>query len=312
MLLSVLQIAKQLRDDSLSNEDNEIFHDADFASEAEELTWSYEDGHLDGWEGLQDLTSLCLDIRERCEKGGATKNAKRACKILLNKENVPQRMRDLLWQQLLRKDMGEIDSDNEDESNSHVWRRTTADPVASRDTQATPLKSVQLLDTPREKQQQRLDDFAWPPSKHDSGLYIGEDVEKTQGEPARPGQAPGENALIDRRIETLLAEQKKQEFEALERLNRLTIESIPTVGYCTCWESCHCIYGMEPSTSRRTGPSSEPDLTEAERAGAGLVIRPTFTLGWYDTEKERKEKSPFNKRWDSKRDSTRGTASNED
>lgn len=48
------------------------------------------------------LSSLCLDIREAAETRGTNGDIRRACQWLLNREGVPQRLRGILWEQLLR------------------------------------------------------------------------------------------------------------------------------------------------------------------------------------------------------------------
>lgn len=79
------------------------------------------------------LSSLCLDIREACETRGTNADIKRACRWLLERDGVPQKLRMILWEQLLRDDMQGVDDDGEGDGEGALaaLRRTSADPVVS-------------------------------------------------------------------------------------------------------------------------------------------------------------------------------------
>ena len=77
------------------------------------------------------LSDLCLSIREAYENRGMNGDIKKACKWLLNRDNVPQRLRTILWEQLLRKGVGDANSGTDEEFGKELadLRRTSADPT---------------------------------------------------------------------------------------------------------------------------------------------------------------------------------------
>ena len=98
--------------------------ETDFAAQASELSWNQG-----GRQDFRRLSSLCLDLQETCEEYGSNRDIRQACRLLLNRDGVPQRLRSMLWSQLLRSNASGSDADDEDEEDDVARRASAPNPT---------------------------------------------------------------------------------------------------------------------------------------------------------------------------------------
>lgn len=237
------------------------------------------------------LSSLCLDIRDAAETRGTNKDIRKACKWLLNREGVPQRLRTILWEQLLRGSDGYggdcsgedgDDEHSEDEGDEDVtldggivdgvrgagqvmgvWRRTSADPEvvdrlcrtalerAGGSTGSISRRSHALPLLPEEEGEEELE----------GGVELG-NVQELQEltESISPRTIVTGDALQPLPMHEEEHEGGEGMNDALQQLRALAMEEPDFDPKCTCAAKCHCIYGV-------------PQRRISRPAAAALTIR---------------------------------------
>ena len=273
------------------------------------------------------LSSLCLDIRDAAETRGTNGDIRSACKWLLNREGVPQRLRGILWEQLLRgrKEDGEGEGssgeDGDDECSDEecgsldggivdgvkrarvmgVWRRTSADPeVVGRLCRAALERAEESNDAGLQMfrgEMVGLTATVSPPTR-------GVPLLPTPEEDVEMEDVAIENGVVEERFDAFVAKELGRKHDMLKQLRAMAMEG-PTFDtfdpMCTCAAKCHCIYG---ASERRISRPAANGLTI--RAGAaGLAptdgLSPASgpnerSLGWYDRKVSFKGKMPEGKR----------------
>ena len=272
------------------------------------------------------LSSLCLDIRDAAETRGTNGDIRSACKWLLNREGVPQRLRGILWEQLLRgrKEDGEREGssgeDGDDECSDEecgsldggivdgvkrarvmgVWRRTSADPEVVGRLRRAALERAEESDTRLQIFRGELAGLTATVSPPTKGVPL----LPTPEEDVEMEDVAIENGVVEERFDAFVAKELGTKHDMLKQLRAMAMEE-PTFDtfdpMCTCAAKCHCIYGA--SESRISRPAANGLTIRAGAAGLAPTdsLSPASgpnerSLGWYDRKVSFKGKMPEGKR----------------